>query len=118
MRPSLCRLSNSPIAREAEEPMKRYIAMLALTILLPGCAQQIAENDDATCQSYGAQPGSSAYMNCRQHIADMRQQMVAQAIHNMRVQPAPVYYAPPPQMSMTTNCTTNRIGNTLYTNCN
>jgi hypothetical protein len=28
-------------------------------------ARQIAANDDARCQSYGAKPGSDAYVSCR-----------------------------------------------------
>jgi hypothetical protein len=28
-------------------------------------AEQIAAKDDAICKGYGAQPGTSAYINCR-----------------------------------------------------
>lgn len=40
-------------------------------LLLSGCAikehmqQRNAARDDATCQGYGALPGTEAYMNCR-----------------------------------------------------
>jgi hypothetical protein len=30
-------------------------------------AQAIADNEDAQCQSYGAQPGSQAYIQCRMY---------------------------------------------------
>lgn len=53
----------------------RSIAALAL-LALTGCAsqQQIAANDDATCQSYGAVPGSNAYIQCRMQRDGIRQQ--------------------------------------------
>jgi len=54
--------------------MKRA-ALLAL-LVLSGCAsrQEIAMDDDATCQSYGAAPGSPAYMQCRMQRDGIRQQ--------------------------------------------
>lgn len=54
--------------------MKRAIL---LALLLGGCGasrQQLAADDDATCQSYGAQPGSTAYMQCRMQRDGIRQQ--------------------------------------------
>jgi hypothetical protein len=38
---------------------------LLLLCLLPGCAAQIAERDDARCRSYGAAPGTDRYYQCR-----------------------------------------------------
>jgi hypothetical protein len=35
-------------------------------------ARQIAANDDARCQSYGAKPGSDAYVSCRMNIDNQR----------------------------------------------
>jgi hypothetical protein len=37
-------------------------------------AVQQASADDATCKSYGAQPGSDAYFGCRTNLADVRAQ--------------------------------------------
>jgi hypothetical protein len=34
----------------------------------PAEARQIAANDDARCQSYGAKPGSDAYVSCRMNM--------------------------------------------------
>lgn len=49
---------------------------ILLALLLAGCAsrQEIAADDDATCQSYGAQPGSNAYVECRMRRDNIRQQ--------------------------------------------
>lgn len=49
--------------------------------VLAGCApsrEQLAKQDDASCLSYGARPGSDAYVQCRvmkdqQHAAQDRQ---------------------------------------------
>jgi hypothetical protein len=38
-------------------------------------AQAIAANDDGQCQSYGAAPGSPAYIQCRMNIDNQRAQM-------------------------------------------
>jgi hypothetical protein len=35
-------------------------------------AQAIGANDDATCRSYGASPGSPAYVQCRMNISNQR----------------------------------------------
>lgn len=37
-------------------------------------AVQQASADDATCKSYGAQPGSDAYVGCRTNLANVRAQ--------------------------------------------
>ena len=57
--------------------MKR-ILLLITALSLAGCwehqpgggellmsAEQVAAKDDAICKGYGAQPGTSAYINCR-----------------------------------------------------
>jgi hypothetical protein len=54
--------------------MKRAIL---LALLVAGCGasrQQLAADDDATCQSYGTQPGSQAYVQCRMQRDGIRQQ--------------------------------------------
>lgn len=47
----------------------RLIGVIAVAgFALTGCGpsrQQVAADDDATCQSYGAAPGSQAYIECR-----------------------------------------------------
>ena len=37
-----------------------------------GAACQMADGDDAHCQSYGAKPGSDAHVNCRAGIDNQR----------------------------------------------
>src|ERR1700733_7832380 len=46
--------------REARTMTTRTLKACALLLLclLPGCAAQIAERDDARCRSYGAAPGT------------------------------------------------------------
>jgi hypothetical protein len=48
--------------------MHKIAIAAALVTVLSGCGasrEQLAQDDDATCQSYGAQPGSQAYIECR-----------------------------------------------------
>jgi hypothetical protein len=40
-------------------------------------AQAIAANEDAQCRSYGAVPGSQAYIQCRMNFDNQRAQMRA-----------------------------------------
>nr|QDF38263.1 hypothetical protein FJN17_12170 [Bradyrhizobium symbiodeficiens] len=55
----------------------RVVAILALSLSLGGCitddwaAERIAR-DDQKCQSYGARPGSDAYVNCRAQLDSAR----------------------------------------------
>lgn len=56
----------------------RAIAVLSLCLFLAGCLTDeeiIAERrakDDQKCQSYGARPGSDAYVNCRARLDSAR----------------------------------------------
>jgi hypothetical protein len=62
--------------------MMRYVLMFSVLLLNGGCAQmeEIRQkglamqagpprDDDAQCQSFGAQPGTPAYINCRAQLA-------------------------------------------------
>jgi hypothetical protein len=58
--------------------MKRVFVLLSL-ISLAGCIattspQDLARQDDAVCRSYGAAPGTDAYVNCRSQRDNTRQQ--------------------------------------------
>jgi hypothetical protein len=62
----------------------RIAAIIALAGAVAGCAeyeqQQAAAqaaSDDAQCRSYGAAPGSQAYIQCRMNIDNQRAQMRA-----------------------------------------
>ena len=53
--------------------------MLATSISLAGCAEYQAEQaalaanyDDAQCASYGAKPGTDAYIQCRMNLDNQR----------------------------------------------
>ena len=64
----------------------RKLWVIALALLVGGCAQMRAKldaADDAQCRSYGAEYGSNAYVYCRQSIADQRIQASQQAFANM-----------------------------------
>ncbi|PHN49134.1 hypothetical protein [Pseudomonas amygdali] len=80
-------------------------------------AQQ-AVADDAQCQSYGAKPGSDAYVGCRMQLdaqraqsGKIRRQRALQLLINGQ-QPQRVY-----QMPGQTNCTSTTYGETTTTNC-
>jgi hypothetical protein len=89
--------------------MVRAIAVLAaalgVVVVLAGCAeyearrqqeqaaqaQAVAANDDAQCRSYGAQPGSPVYVQCRMNLdnqrAQLRNAVAAQIVGGMIVPP-------------------------------
>jgi hypothetical protein len=48
----------------------RFFAMAAFAALLSGCATraELAAADDEQCRTYGAQPGTSAYVGCRTQL--------------------------------------------------
>ncbi|HZQ13265.1 MAG TPA: hypothetical protein VFB31_10705 [Pseudolabrys sp.] len=53
-----------------------------LSVLLCGCSggptpEQFAADDDAVCRSYGIQPGSQLYAECRASKEQQRQQAKA-----------------------------------------
>ncbi len=57
--------------------------VILLTALLAGCmtaeerAHQLAAQDDGKCRSYGAQPGSVAYVQCRAQLDAAQTQATA-----------------------------------------
>ncbi|WP_225607280.1 hypothetical protein [Pseudomonas sp. PDM10] len=86
-----------------------------------------AAKDDAQCQSYGATPGSDAYVNCRVQLDKTATDQLAQAEKERRQrvvqmlktqsqqyqQPAPQPYVVPKQ----THCTSMAYGQTVSTDC-
>lgn len=58
--------------------MKRAVAILSLLSLTSCLAttspQDLAQQDDTVCRSYGAAPGTDAYVNCRTQRDSTRQQ--------------------------------------------
>lgn len=55
----------------------RMLLVLIFAGALSGCGasrQQLAQDDDATCQSYGAAPGTQAYIECRMRRDNTREQ--------------------------------------------
>jgi len=87
---------------------------------------QQAAKDDAQCQSYGATPGSDAYVNCRVQLDKTATDQLAQSEKEQRqrvmqmlnsqsqqYQRVPQPYVMPKQ----TNCTSMAYGQTVSTNC-
>lgn len=55
------------------------IALAVVTAAaLSGCAAQMASQDDATCQGYGAAPASPEYVDCRVRLTEMHNQQARQ----------------------------------------
>lgn len=54
--------------------MKAFMTSAGLALVLVACAtpDKHAEQDDATCRSYGAQPGSDIYVACRMKLVNDR----------------------------------------------
>ena len=84
----------------------RVGAVIALAITMSGCAeyqaeraQAMADNDDAQCQSYGAQPGTQAYIQCRMNLDNQRAQMRTAIASQMLSRSAP----PPPPATVNVN---------------
>jgi hypothetical protein len=84
--------------------MHRLLCALVLASACSGCMSAgernaaIADADDSSCQSYGAQPGSSAYFQCRM-AKDQQRQANNAALAGVilsRPQPQP-YVLPMPQ---------------------
>lgn len=91
---------------------------------LAAAKQLQAAKDDAQCQSYGATPGSDAYVNCRVQLdktaTDLqaqaekeRRQNIVKMLNSQSQQPAPQPYVIPKQ----THCTSTAYGQTVSTNC-
>lgn len=93
--------------------MARWIA-LSLLLLVAGCqtSEELATADDQQCRSYGAAPGSDAYIQCRMTIANQRE---ADRRAYSRAIVAAQLSRPTPQPRQ---CTTIRVGSTLQTTCN
>jgi hypothetical protein len=109
--------------------MIRALIVLVLNLPLACCAQHQAEqaaqaamSDDAQCSSYGAQPGSEAYVQCRMNLdnqrANNRRAAVGAFLEAQRqnnAQQAPVYQMP---TNRQTNCTSVINGQIVNTTCN
>jgi hypothetical protein len=107
----------------------KWIAIFS-ALALAGCESQTELNQraaaleaqqDSTCRSWGAQPGTEAYTNCRVQLAQMEEQRraaVLQAYQANRANRQPAL-EPPTQTRLpeTTRCTSQRIGNQVETVC-
>lgn len=79
--------------------MYRFAFVLGITLALAGCMEEQPQLSDAdSCVSYGAQPGSQAYFQCRMAKDQQRQanQAMLGAVLLSRPQPQP-YILPMPR---------------------
>jgi hypothetical protein len=83
--------------------MIRAGLIVAIAVLAASCGinqqirQNIAASDDAECRSYGAQPGTEAYFQCRMAKDQQRQQNDAALAAAILARPQPQpYYLPMP----------------------
>lgn len=81
--------------------------------------QSALNRDDRLCQSWGAVPGTDAYVNCRASLAQANAQqraaIAAAMINHMPApQPAHAYQVP---VNPTFNCTTQYTANQANTVC-
>lgn len=97
------------------------IILLAGFLALAGCAsrEEIAEADSSDCASYGAQPGSQAYFQCRmmkdqQHNADAarRSAAIQNTLSDMQTN-----IRPPPGAGGTARCVSRQVGTQVVTDC-
>ena len=91
---------------------------------------RIAQEDDSTCRSYGAMPGTPAYIQCRTTRDQMHQAsadadasrraaaLAALASTPIVVQQPAAVQMPAPMIRPPINCTSNAVGGTVMTNCN
>lgn len=87
---------------------------------------QAEAQDDTACRSYGLEPGTDGYTQCRitfrVHRDDRNQAALNAALSNL-VRPSPVLVPPPVvyhpyQPAPSTSCISNAVGNSVYTTCN
>ncbi|MEX5567137.1 hypothetical protein Q1J55_04855 [Pseudomonas syringae] len=109
----------------------KAIAATVFLAILAGCANhesdlaQTAIKDDAQCQSYGAKPGSDVYIQCRVALANQqeqanharRQRALQMLMNQQEQQPQRPYMPQPVPARQQTNCISNSVGQTIYTNC-
>lgn len=100
----------------------RLGVVIISTAALAGC-QSLAQQHDYTCKSYGTEPGSAAYVNCRmgldaQFANNMNQALLATAQALQPPATVNVYSSPPSPLGRQVNCTSTRSGVTVSTTCN
>ena len=61
------------------------VVVLCGSVLVGSCVsgQRLAARDDALCQSYGAAPGTDAYVQCRMVQEAQRRQAVANGVQSV-----------------------------------
>src|SRR6476469_7831420 len=80
----------------------KFLLVLFASLCVVGCAQtreELSRADDADCASYGAQPGSQAYFQCRMMKDQQREAgraagqaaMAAAILSRPPYQPQPIY---------------------------
>ena len=99
---------------------------MVLALALAGCASseerkaKWAAEDDSTCQSYGAKPGTDAYVQCRMVQQARRDEMIQGSARSVGAGMQEFGRALQDQAKERrgTSCTTRRVGDTAVTDCN
>jgi len=89
------------------------IAVVTAGIALGGCQSFHAQQADAECRSYGAKPGTDAYVNCRVAVEQSRQRKKA-ILLGAGLGLLAAGATPPPRP---VTCTGTRMGNMATATC-
>ena len=112
----------------------RTAGLAAIAIAMTGCAErqrerlvQLGEERDQKCRSFGAQPGTEAYVNCRvqlEQVAAVQEQTAAAQNARARAALAQGFanagaaYSNAANANRPINCTSTRsMGSYTYTTC-
>ena len=82
--------------------MRKLTCLLALPLCLSACASHFQRTDDQTCRSYGAEPGTQVYVQCRMLREAQRQAVISSMADDIKAagaafaRPSP---SPEPMMS-------------------
>ncbi|MEO5806009.1 hypothetical protein [Devosia sp.] len=101
--------------------------IVGMIAVLAGCTasaerKMFAEADVKTCTEYGFKPGTDSFGQCRLQLDGRRDAAYAQIASNIGSAPVPTFtplMAPQSVQAPNRNvsCTSNRVGNTVQTNC-
>ena len=99
----------------------RILFIVAAACALAGCIHTQAQ-DDATCKSYDAKPGTQLYTLCRMQLNAQRQERLTTATRAFQSlsesdRQRPVLPAPQVRMPSMTTCNASTFGNNTTMHC-
>ena len=121
------RINKSGIGSETSRGlhMVRSLFIAVLCAMAGGCNsdyERAASSDDGACRSYGAEPGTQTYYQCRMEKDQQRQANIAALSQMILSRPQPQPYVPQPYVMQPvrrspTNCNSILVGATVSTSC-